>query len=386
MVDRAPFFDACARGDADVVRRLIENDPDLVRARNPSGGGGTGLHAAAGRGHADVVRVLLAHGADPNARDEGDNAYALHFAAGAGHLEIVRALLDAGGDVHGVGDVHQGDVIGWAAHPGNEPVISLLLERGAQHHIFSAIALDDQQLVKRLVAENRECLARRRSRFENGQTPLHAALALPDGLSGPPAKHAMLELLIELGADVNAKDNQGRTPLAVAMLRGDREAMRLLKTAGAENPQYVPPRPDFAASVAAMGGYIRKGVTSLNVPDIAATLAWYTSIGFKELGRYEDGGVVNWGMVSFGTVEIMLGMNGNRAAHDVSLWFYMENVEPLYQLLKSRQFAAAEASLAGEPGLHEGIAFEEDLYEPFYGGRQFSIRDPNGYALIFYEE
>jgi hypothetical protein len=30
------------------------------------------------------------------------------------------------------------------------------------------------------------------------------------------------------------------------------------------------------------------------------------------------------------------------------------------------------------------VRFEEDLYEPFYGGRQFSIRDPNGLALIFW--
>ena len=31
----------------------------------------------------------------------------------------------------------------------------------------------------------------------------------------------MLALLIELGADVEADDDKGRTPLAVAMLRGD---------------------------------------------------------------------------------------------------------------------------------------------------------------------
>lgn len=31
-----------------------------------------------------------------------------------------------------------------------------------------------------------------------------------------------------------------------------------------------------------------------------------------------------------------------------------------------------------------GIVFEEELYEPFYGERQFSIRDLNGFSLIFY--
>jgi hypothetical protein len=37
----------------------------------------------------------------------------------------------------------------------------------------------------------------------------------------------------------------------------------------------------------------------------------------------------------------------------------------------------------GQPADHEGIEFDEDIYEPFYGGRQFSIRDLNGYTLVF---
>jgi hypothetical protein len=30
------------------------------------------------------------------------------------------------------------------------------------------------------------------------------------------------------------------------------------------------------------------------------------------------------------------------------------------------------------------VRFEEDLFKPFYGGRQFSIQDNNGLGLIFY--
>ena len=55
----------------------------------------------------------------------------------------------------------------------------------------------------------------------------------------------------------------------------------------------------------------------------------------------------------------------------------------LYQILKSRQLEAAEAALAGEPGDHEGIEFVRDIYDPPYGGREFGIRDPNGYVLNF---
>ena len=48
----------------------------------------------------------------------------------------------------------------------------------ARHHIFSAIALGDLDLVG-LVEAHPDCLLRRRSRFENEQTPLHAAFARP---------------------------------------------------------------------------------------------------------------------------------------------------------------------------------------------------------------
>ena len=114
--DVALFFEACGKGDAALLSGLLANDPTLARLSNPEGhhDGWTGLHSAAQRGHVDAVRLLLEHGADPNAREAGDNTYALHWAAAHGHVSTVRALLDAGGDVHGIGDVHELDVVGWA--------------------------------------------------------------------------------------------------------------------------------------------------------------------------------------------------------------------------------------------------------------------------------
>src|SRR5262249_6317400 len=151
--------------------RLLDADANLVRLHKQDRFGGTGLHAAASRGQFDAVRLLLDHGADPNARDTGDNAYPLHFASGYGYLEIVRALLDAGGDGHGFGERHRGDVIGWAtgwgsADPVRWDVVRLLVERGARHNIFSAIAVGDLDLIQKLVEHNPEALDRCMSRFE----------------------------------------------------------------------------------------------------------------------------------------------------------------------------------------------------------------------------
>lgn len=377
----AGFFEACAEGDVETLRGLLPQDPDLVRAsdRDRRHDGWTGLHAAAERGHVDAVRLLLAHGADPNAREAGDNAYALHFAAGYGQLAAVRALLDAGADVHGIGDLHEAEVIGWAtalSSPSDvrRDVLALLLERGARHHIFSAIAVGDPDLIQKLVEQNPEALDRRMSRFEQAQTPLHFAISRnrPD----------ILDLLIGLGADLEAEDGNGHTALAVAILRNDQAAMSRLHAAGAKLPKPVDSS-GFRASMSEMADSIKKGVPMLSVPDIAATLDWYASIGFKELGRYEDGGLVNWGMMSFGNAELMLRSGGVSSPHEVSLWFYTDKVDAIYRVLKSRQLEAAQAALADAAGGNDGFEFVEDLYDPFYGGRQFSIRDPNGYTLIF---
>jgi ankyrin repeat protein/catechol 2,3-dioxygenase-like lactoylglutathione lyase family enzyme len=376
----AEFLRACAAGDMEALRELLKGDSGLARERVA---GSTGLHLAVR--HPDALRLLIEHGADPNARDIGDNASPLHFAAANGNLESVRVLLDAGADVQGAGDVHRGDVIGWAARKGNEAVIDVLLERGARHHIFSAMALGNPDLVEKLVEENPDCLLRRRSRFESGQTPLHAAFAPPDGLgflSGNP-DYAMLQLLIELGADIEARDDKGRTPLAVAMLRGDREAMRLLKTAGAADPENNQ-RAEVTRPMTTVAASVKKSDPMFSVPDMRATVRWYESIGFTVVDRYEDGGELMLARLSFGKCEFGLSPGGTSGPRDVSLWFYTDQVEELYRLLKQRQIRAAHAALAGSSEEPE-VRFEEDLYVPFYGGQQFSIQDNNGLTLIFWQ-
>jgi ankyrin repeat protein/uncharacterized glyoxalase superfamily protein PhnB len=406
--DVGVFFDACASGDVEAIRRCLATNPALVRATKPGAhyAGLTGLHVAAQRGHAAAVRLLLDQGADPNAREAGDNTYPLHWAAAHGSVDVVRMLLDGGGDVHGLGDVHELDVIGWATifrdrgdddrgdddrgdddrsdddrgnddpatvTPARRALVSLLVERGAQHHIFSAMAMDDLDLIRAVVEQNPDAIDRRMSRFEAGQTPLHFAINRK--------RDDILDLLIDLGADVEAKDNSGRTALAVAMLRGDDSAMRRLHAAGARAPKAVAPS-SFAQNMARLASSVKKGVPMISVPNVANALEWYVSIGFKELARFDDDGEVNFGMVSFGGAELMFNSYGTHG-RDVSLWFYTDKIDELYQLLKSRQLEAANATLAGKGGNHQGIVFEQDIENMFYGARQFAIKDLNGFSLLF---
>ena len=386
---RAPtlsaFFLACRNGDVAALAALLEREPSLVRARNEQGH--MGLHLAVA--HVEAVRTLLAAGADPDARDVGDNAYPLHYAARGAHLASVRALLDAGGDVHGFGDVHRSDVIGWATdrHTVPRDVVELLLERGAEHHIFSAIAMADSALVQALYERDPDVLLRRRSRFEQGQTALHYAIVAPDGLSARAIvpQYDMLELLIELGADLEAVDDKGRTALAAAMSHGDREAMRRLHAAGAKLPapgvseDFAIGRDDLAASVP------EQATAMLQVADMNRALAWYTALGFEVTAKNEHHGAIDWASLAFGKSSLMLASGAHPGVSGVSLWFGTTEIDALFQRLRARQLAAARAELAGELGAPSEIHFVEELNTAHYGGRQFSVRDPDGTALYFRE-
>jgi len=377
------FLAACERGDLDEVRALLEREPGLAAARHR---GTTGLHLAAA--HPPVLRALLEHGADPNARDEGDNALALHFAAGGGPLESVRILLDAGSDVQGEGDEHRLGVIGWATAfaEARGDVVDLLVQRGARHHVFSAVAMGDSELLRRVVERAPEELARRLSSHEQEQTALHYVVAPPDGLVGGLFRtgehYRTLRDLVDLGAELEATDAKGRTPLAVGMLRGDREAMRILHEAGARDPEVR----DEPASAHALGASMGKLRPMLAVEDVRSTIAWYEWIGFVRSASHEEGGRIGWAQLTFGEADLMLvpaGRPTREALNGVSLWIATDGLDELYARLKRRQMEWARAELAGEEPPGPEVRFVADLHTAFYGQREFGVRDPNGVEVMF---
>src|SRR5262245_29824767 len=189
------FFDAIFRRDSAAVRQLLRDEPALIGARHVR-------HDATG----------------------------LHHAATCGDVDTVRVLLDAGADPNDVGDDTRLGVIGWATSlwqvgPVPMDVVSLLLERGGRHHVFSAIATGDLDVIRTFVEQQPEALDDRLPGRYNGQTPLHFAITRN--------RTDILGLLIELGADLEAPDANGQTALEYALLRSDGAAADRLRAAGA---------------------------------------------------------------------------------------------------------------------------------------------------------
>jgi ankyrin repeat protein len=122
-------FEATTFGDLDRLAVLLEADPGLTDRR--SGDGFTALHLAAFFGQDDAVRLLLARGADPDARGTGwMTGTPLNSATSARHAAAVELLLEAGADPDAV---QRG---GWrplhsAAHNGDARGVELLLAHGA---------------------------------------------------------------------------------------------------------------------------------------------------------------------------------------------------------------------------------------------------------------
>ena len=207
------LFAAARGGDVRRLAALLDEHPLKLSVREPPYGW-TLLHAAAHRGQLGAVELLLRRGLDVNTREQGDNTYAMHWAAAGGELEIVRRLADAGGDVVGHGDDHELEVIGWAScwdggdDAAHRAVVDFLVSRGARHHIFSAIALNLGDEVRRIVAADPEALTKRMSRNEDHQLPLQFAVRKN--------RPGMVKLLLELGADPVATDGGGMPSVTYA--------------------------------------------------------------------------------------------------------------------------------------------------------------------------
>jgi hypothetical protein len=160
-----PLHYAAACNMHDIAMFLIVEHSQDVNARGFDEEE-TPLHVSSYRGHVEIARVLLKHGADIEARDSADYSL-LESVALRGHVALAQLLLEHGADASAQGKESRATPLYWASAVGQLAVAQVLLSHGAD--------------------VTAQC--------EDNQTPLHRA-----------ENEEVAQLLLEHGADASALD------------------------------------------------------------------------------------------------------------------------------------------------------------------------------------
>jgi ankyrin repeat protein/L-ascorbate metabolism protein UlaG (beta-lactamase superfamily) len=219
------LFRAVNSGNTETIGILLENGFTLDMKTS---WGGTPLIYAARAGQVDLLKFLVARGADLKAVN-GDFTL-LHDAVFSGRPEAVDYLLDQGLDIEAHG-AEQGTPLLLALDFGSFPGAAALIRRGADVNAVNKNGMSACRLAVMkgahdllpLILEKKPDLAAAEPR--HGKTVLHEA-----ALRG---YSAVVSELLAAGADKNAKDKAGHTPLAYALKYGNAAAADVLRKAGA---------------------------------------------------------------------------------------------------------------------------------------------------------
>jgi ankyrin repeat protein len=163
--------------------------------------GTSALVVAAHSGHRQLAGLLLERGADPNVQAAGYGA--LHIAVRRGDIELIRLLLARGANPNA--RITQGS-------PGRRVSADIVLgaETIGATPLWLAASLGHTDIMRLLAAKGADPAI-----DKDGATPLMAAI----GNSEPRALD-VINVLLELGVDVNAQDEAGNTALHIAATRG----------------------------------------------------------------------------------------------------------------------------------------------------------------------
>ena len=228
------IWEAAEDGNIKAIKQHLAAGADV----DAKGGwfGGTPLHYAAHAGHKEIAELLIANGADINAKDM-NGMTPLHRATYLGYKEIAELLIAKGADVNVKDDNGKTPLDESIIY--NQPEIADILRKdgaksGAEDSIHVAAWVGNIEAVKQHLAAGVDV---------NGKGDFFGRTPLLHAVSG--GHKEVAELLIAAGADVDAKDNTGWTPLQMAASNGHKEIVELLIAKGADvnvknNDGYTP--------------------------------------------------------------------------------------------------------------------------------------------------
>jgi ankyrin repeat protein len=195
--------------------------------------GVTPLSIAADQGNAALIRRLMAAGADANGTDiSGDTV--LMAAVRSGNPEAVRALLDAGAQVNTAEPQVGHTALMWAVREDRPELVRLLLARGASLEMKTRTGAKPAVRPPGAGGGSHGVGIVRGGVPPQGEQP-----PTPGGMSALSfaAREGRLEaarLLLDAGADVNARDANGISPLVMAITNRHTPVAALLLSRGAD--------------------------------------------------------------------------------------------------------------------------------------------------------
>lgn len=264
-----PLWIASRNANVAILTRLLDAGahPDVAPP-----GDGTPLMVAARRGSTEGVKILLAHGANVNAKEAAHGQTALMWAIAEGQPNVVRLLIELGadvqarsatvrrhvmlccqsyeGDTEGAADIDEGGFTPFlfAAQRGDIEAATMLLSAGA--HVNDRAAMGTSALVVAVYGGHSTFAAflldhgADANDSQAGYTALHLAAARGD--------LDLMKALLAHGANPNARQTKpsptnrvhsnhaldkttiGATPFLVATRVAELDAMRLLAASGSD--------------------------------------------------------------------------------------------------------------------------------------------------------
>lgn len=232
----AALHNAARSGDPAQVRALLDSGfPVNLQSSSEWDGFGSKespLHVAVRHGQFDVATLLIERNADVNAVDYYDETPL--FVAFDSRLTAL--LLNHGAKVNVRSDLQYGPLHRLARYSRDPRAVELLLEHGAEVDAKSNVGttpLHEAMIsaVPEVVEVLLSCGADPNARTQSGLTPLHWAV-MP--FNEPPNdRKPAIRLLVQYGANVDATEMDGATPLDFAELVNDHVSTALLRELGA---------------------------------------------------------------------------------------------------------------------------------------------------------
>jgi ankyrin repeat protein/beta-lactamase regulating signal transducer with metallopeptidase domain len=221
----SPLYPAARRGDRELVELLLDrgaeiDDTDVGRL--------TALHGVAKGGHVELVEALLARGAEPNLPDD-EGRTPLRIAAASSHEAVARLLIDAGANVNAEDDKGRTPMHKSAAR-GDAGLVRMLIAAGAKVNVSDAegrTPLHEATISASVFELEPEPIAGRLRARAAAPAPA------PPAPAAPGAHCTVIADLLAAGADVNAADNTGTTPLHEAAFKGAKDIVQFLLDRGA---------------------------------------------------------------------------------------------------------------------------------------------------------